>query len=346
MVYTTIIYFTVFMISLIFCRIYEKKENNLDENKKLILLVLTAVPLILLATLRYNVGTDYFAYIKNAANIQDLFSLKLIFVYYSKEPLYVIFTYLGMALFHSFVGAVYVYSLIFVFFIIEGIRYYKDKISITLSLFIFCMSYYLIFFNATRQMIALAIVFFASRYLVEKKLWKYIFWIIIAGLFHKTAYVMILLYLLNFKLESPKAIKIYYILILISPLLMYPFMKLVLVLTNMFGIFTRLSKMNIVWNFRFLLYLIPEFIIIFMYRKQILELDKKNELFYRLVVLQFPAQMMGVFVEYADRLSIYFGAFELVLMCLILKARDKTEENRLKLKNIKLDNLLSKIYVL
>ena len=345
MLTTTIIYFSVFIISLFFCRLYEKKEKNIDEKKKLILIVLSALPLILLATIRYDVGTDYMAYIKNSANIVEMFSLKLVFVYYSREPLYVILTSLGVFLFKNFVGAIYIYSIIFVLFMIEGIRYYKDKISMTMGLTIFCLAYYLIFFNATRQMMAFAIIFFASRYLYEKKFSKYVFWIIIAGLIHKTAYIMIFAYLLNFKLESKKAMSIYYILIVVSPLLMYPFMRLILIATHTLGIFSMLSKINIDLNFRFLLYLIPEFIIVFTYRREILKLDSRNELFYRLVLLQFPAQMMGVFVAYADRISIYFGMFEIVLMSLILKAGEKTEDEKLKFKNEKIDSLFSKIYL-
>lgn len=51
-------------------------------------------------------------------------------------------------------------------------------------------------FNATRQVLAIAIAFWATRYINEKKtdFWKYLIWILLAGLIHRTVLIMIPFY--------------------------------------------------------------------------------------------------------------------------------------------------------
>ena len=343
MIKTTLIYLITFIISLFFTRIYEKKHNNLNTYKKIGLLILIILPPIILATFRYNVGTDYLSYIQHYFDIIENFSLKFIFIYYSREPLYVITTYISYLLFNNYIGSFFIYSIIFMSFIIGGIIYYKEKLSITVSLAIFYVAYYLVFFNISRQMIALSIIFFGSKYLYEKKMLKYVVCIIIAGLFHKTAYIMIFAYLLTFKLDSSKINKSYYIAVFISILLIYPIIKLIMLFASTLGIFGRIAKINIVWDFKFLLYIIPEFLILFNYRKAILRLDKRNEIFYRLLVLQLPTQIMGVFVKYADRLSIYFGIFQIILVPLILRTKGKENDNKIKSTDVNCNKLISRI---
>ncbi len=326
MIKTTIVYAIIFIISLFFCRIFEKK--NLSPKKKIIVLMGIMIPPILLASVRYLVGIDYLAYIINYNGIVTMFSPKMVLYFYSKEPLYVITTYIGYLLVGTFTGAFWIYSIIYIFFVFEGIRYYKNKISITLGLFIFYMTYYLVFFNMIRQMIAVAIILFASRYIFEKKFWKYFIWIIIAGLFHKSAYIMIFLYLLNYKLDSKRISKIFFILATIAPIFMIPLLKIIIWFDGIIGIFTKYSSIDINLNLKFLLYVVPTLLFIMFYRKKILELDIRYELFIRIVFLQLPAQFLGCFVETADRISVYFAIFQVILIPLVLKTQ--IEESKLK----------------
>ena len=326
MIKTTIVYAIIFIISLFFCRIFEKK--NLSPKKKIIVLMGIMIPPILLASVRYLVGIDYLAYIINYNGIVTMFSPKMILYFYSKEPLYVITTYIGYLLVGTFTGAFWIYSIIYIFFVFEGIRYYKNKISITLGLFIFYMTYYLVFFNMIRQMIAVAIILFASRYIFQKKFWKYFIWVIIAGLFHKSAYIMIFLYLLNYKLDSKKISKIFFILATIAPIFMIPLLKIIIWFDGIIGIFTKYSSIDINLNLKFLLYVVPTLLFIMFYRKKILELDIRYELFIRIVFLQLPAQFLGCFVETADRISVYFAIFQVILIPLVLKTQ--IEESKLK----------------
>lgn len=331
MLETTLIYGITFAMSLFFCKMYEKLNENSSNIKKVLIMLGIVFPPILISTIRWGVGTDFFEYLHYYDIIRSNFSISFIWQFFSKEPLYVIFTYLGHLL-HGAIGINFVFACLYIFFMLKGILYFKEKISITLSLFIMYFSQYLISFNILRQMIAVSIIFYAIRYVFEKKIYKYIFWVIIAGMFHKTAYVMIFLYLLNFKLDSKKVNKIFYTLIAISPILMLPVQKIIVYLTNKLMIFEKYTNTAVDFDLKFLLYVLPILILVAIKRKRILELDEKYELLIRILFLQIPFQFLGCFVNIADRMAIYCAAFQIILISLILKT------NMIKIEKRILDN--------
>lgn len=330
MILTTIIYSLAFAISIFLIYIYEKNIKVNSKIKNILFILVGLFPLIFLAAVRYKVGIDYVAYMKNYRNIMRLFDFGFLFEFYSKEPLYVLTTYIGglIDFFDNGVGIFLVYAIIFVGFTFAGIRNFKDKISIPLAIFIFCTTYYLVSYNAVRQMIAVSIVFWNFKNLWEKKPFKYIIFTIIAGMFHKTAYAMILLYLLNFKVDSKKINKTFYILIALSPILIYPIYQLFVFIANNFGIYKHYTDMTATVNIKFLLYVVPTLIMITLHRKEILKMDSRNEILFRILYLQIPAQFLGCYIPYADRIAVYLGFFQIIAMPLILKRDfEQTEHN-------------------
>lgn len=338
MIETTLIYGITFAISLIFCRIYEKVNKNASNIKKILLILGIVFPPILISTIRYGIGTDYFEYMHYYDIIRKNMSISFIWEFFSREPLYVIFTYLGHLL-SGAIGINFIFACLYIFFMFQAIVYFKDKISISLALFILYLSQYLMSFNILRQMIAVAIVCFAFRYAFEKKIVKYIFWVIVAGMFHKTAYVMILLYLLNFKIDSKKVNKIYYFLIILSPIILFPVQKIIILIANKFNIYQKYINMGTEFNVNFLLYVLPILVLVAIKRKQILEIDKRYEFFIRLLFLQIPLKFFGCFIAYADRLSLYTSAVQIILVPLIL--RTNMNINKKEFKNSK---YLSRIF--
>ncbi|WP_161568719.1 EpsG family protein [Exiguobacterium sp. SH1S21] len=96
------------------------------------------------------------------------------------------------------------YLLIFITFIIlYGFFHQFSKYSayIWLSVLMFTtIGAYYTSFNTMRHILAVAIVFFGSKFLYERNLFKYCIVIIIASLFHRSALIMIVFYfILNFK---------------------------------------------------------------------------------------------------------------------------------------------------
>ncbi len=349
MFFTGTLYGITFLITIIFSIIYQRKDN---ENNKLIngLLILGIIlPLVLIAALRYNVGIDYGEYYKAYKIIMEKKSIKLLFTYYSREPLFVLATYIGgfLDIFNNSIPVFAVYSLIFVGFIFSGIKYFKDKISVPLAMFIFCMTYYLVSLSLVRQMMAVAIVFWNFRNILDKKPIKYLIFTVIAGMFHKTAYIMIFLYLLNYKINSRKINKIYYILIVLSPILIYPAYKIIKFIINITGIYSEYLELVPEISLTFLLYVIPILVILTINKKEILKLDSRYEILFRILYMQIPIQLLGCFISTIDRLALYFGIFQIIAIPLILKINfnNKLDNKYLSKLPVKVQNCCKNLYV-
>ncbi len=157
------------------------------------------IGIILVAGLRYKVGTDYSAYYRN----WDIFASGFLYSLTKlDEPGYRGICYLGMKLgFKDGSFAIFVASAITI-----GIGYYTiykniQNLFIPMILFI-AMGCWHASFNAVRQCLAAMIVFYGYPYLKERKLFIYSLCVFGAYLFHKSAIVMIIpFFLLNFKIN-------------------------------------------------------------------------------------------------------------------------------------------------
>lgn len=162
-----------------------------SHQRKKIYLVLVFLIISVPAATRYDVGNDYLAYLKLSEYFQSFSSIIAAKAVHDVEYSFIIMSFVfknaPMLIFAT-------YALLTQFFIIKGIWYHREYISPSLFLFIYLMSFYLRTYNIFRQSLAIAIVFFAIKYIKEKKLAKYILFVCIATLFHKTAFVSIILY--------------------------------------------------------------------------------------------------------------------------------------------------------
>src|SRR5699024_10398344 len=78
---------------------------------------------------------------------------------------------------------------------------YSINIWISVLMFVTVRSYYASF-NITRQILAVAIVFIGSKHLYERRFFKYMLFVFLAFLFHKSALIMIPFYfILNFRVN-------------------------------------------------------------------------------------------------------------------------------------------------
>ena len=75
---------------------------------------------------------------------------------------------------------------------VKALKFFSCDVLMSVFLF-FATAQFVYFFSGARQMIAVAICFYAVRYLVEKKTWKYLLLVVLAMGFHVTAVVMLVL---------------------------------------------------------------------------------------------------------------------------------------------------------
>ncbi|MGX8833547.1 EpsG family protein [Amedibacillus sp. YH-ame6] len=188
-----IIYWCGCLISLClawFCQ--HVKHNPLKEKKqKKITIWISALPLILIAGLRYGVGQDYFfTYVPYFERIQiGSVNEKL-------EPVYHYLNEIISFLFGDYVWVFIICSIIFMIFVYEQI--FEDSPYPLFSIYLLIgMSYYFIFMNAMRQMVGCAILLFSLRYVQQKKIKPFSTCVLIATGFHISCIVFLFVYFIQ-----------------------------------------------------------------------------------------------------------------------------------------------------
>lgn len=90
-----------------------------------------------------------------------------------------------------------------------------------------------------------------------------------------------------------------------------------------------LIKMFGEYQCKFLLYIIPTLIPIFVFRKQILKLDYRYNFFIRLILLQIPFQFAGNYIAYVDRFALYSSVVQIILIPIVISAieNEKVKKN-------------------
>lgn len=188
MVYSYVIYFGVVLLSTFFAFLaqYFAKTNDLKTTPNPFFYWISLLSLVLVMGLRsMSVGVDgtnyYYNYLK--ANSMDLFT------YYQNhitEPgfylLYKLSFLLGN---HQWLFVIAAF--ITVLFFYKAISYQMDKISFPLAIFIFASTQYFYYFGIMRMGIAVAIIAYAYKYILEGNNKRYILWVIVATTFHYSA---------------------------------------------------------------------------------------------------------------------------------------------------------------
>ena len=155
-----------------------KHTKTYHRGNRLPAVFLSAIPLFLIAALRYDVGTDYmytyvpyFRYLRWGKNLRSM------------EPLYKLINQIVIWLGGSYQWVFVICAAIFC--VLVFLHIYRDSPDPLLSIFLLCgLTYYFVSLNATRQMVGCAILLYALRF-VEEKRWKPFFLaVVIASGFH------------------------------------------------------------------------------------------------------------------------------------------------------------------
>lgn len=337
MIVSTIIYSSIFAISLGLCYIYERKVDQTTVKNRFLWTILIIAPTVILSGLRYGIGIDYFEYEENF--YQNKFAKG--FSYFVKEPLNLLIMEISHAICPNSIVMFFTYSLMTMFVFFLAIEHYRDRMSITFALFIFYMTYYLVSYNIIRQMIAVMIIFYGIRYIFEKKFWNFLICVVLAGMIHKTAYLMLILYFFyDENLEFLHKIKLFtkpkisentqsiiiYIVIGILPFLLIPLIPKVI---SILGIYQTYLTKQTTLNLNFLLYVLPMLTLILVFRKEILNENKQNEFFIRTIILQIPFQLMGGMIKYIDRFALYPAIMQTVLIPILIRNLGENKMHKL-----------------
>lgn len=309
--------------------IYNKKLLQKRFSRKLWFLLLL-VPPIFLGTFRYNVGTDYNSYIRlyhilSGYSFSQYISTITTNVLY-QEPLWFLLNKISFIFFSDETAIFFLSSLITMLFVILGIRNFAKDVPIGYALFIFFMVQYNMSFNAIRTLIAASIIFFALKYIYQKKIWKYLFAIILAAGFHKTAFIAILFYLVvpigNKDLNRVKKF-LYYLLILLTPIVLLVGLEIAKFIPIFDKYFYKYDIQSLNFGIGFLLYVLPFLVPILIQRTKIIRLDKNYSSLVDIALFHIPLRYMGYFTEYGHRLEVYISIVYIILIPLTIKSASK-----------------------
>ncbi len=199
----------------IMCHVKHSKETGLY---KLLVALISALPLIIIAAIRYDVGKDYlygyvpyFRYVdsgRGQGNFEWLYYMLNQIVSWLKGD-------------YTWVFA----ASAFIFLVPIFLAILKDSPYPRVSVFLLVgMTYYFIFFNTMRQLMGCAILLLSLRYIEQKRLIPFLLCVAIASGFHITCLLFIPIYFIasiEFKPRTIAAVTVVFFALsgVIAPLL-------------------------------------------------------------------------------------------------------------------------------
>lgn len=322
-----IIYFVVFA-AVMLITIFAQTTYNKNPKLSKFLSLIAIVTLSLFAAVRgLTVGTDIniygYRYFHSAGYYPNIFSY---INFYESEHLYFALNYIV----YSLTQNIHVLFFVFQFFIalvVYNIAY-KEKENGAMWLYVF--SYLMLWFNSSlnilRQSMAIFVILYAFRYIENKKYFKYIIFVLIASLFHKSALLCLAFPILSM-LSNSKRQKMYLTLIVVATLIVYNYLDYIIIFAqNHLSFFQKYvsylsnEEANINWYFALVKLIMLVGIIIFSKKA---ENKKSNNLLIMIAVIDLLLYCFSAYIKYGYRLSYFFLPHLIILIPRI----DKSLEN-------------------
>ncbi len=195
MIFTFFIYFLVLFFSVISLIVYSYTKNKFLKN----ISILTSVCIIVLFSgIRAStVGIDNYEYSEwyKTLSIDNGIFESITSNIMDYEPGFVVINYFLKYFSLDYNYALIIYAVLIWIPIYQFIKFSKD---FYFAIFVFITLGFLFFtFNGQRQAIAIGFVFLGTRYLFEKRNFKFLLSIIVATMFHFSAILMLIILLIN-----------------------------------------------------------------------------------------------------------------------------------------------------
>lgn len=281
--------------------------------------ILMGIFLFLIAALRStSVGTDSLQYYKHF-NIIQVKNIQEILIYYPKEPVFMLFLKLlsQISSHHQLM-----YSVIGLFYSVSISRFiYKYSNDAMVSFVMLVpMIYFTFSLSALRQTMAISILLVSIDYIINKRIFRFMFLIILASLFHKSAIFFLPAYLLNYsKISSNK------VLLLLNAIPLIFLLRRQLIITVqyfMYSNYTILDKSS-GGTTTFIVYFLILLVAMF-YRKSIQKINKAVPLFFYMMSVGMFLQMFVPLQPNIFRISMYYNIASIILIpSFLVVHRDK-----------------------
>ena len=290
--------------------------------RKTLVVVAAILPIVLLSVRGNTVGTDTYGYINS-------------FIGDRSSPIsYGVFSYwISQCSFYFFENGrfgLFVFALITVLSAFGAISYSRNIINPALHTLFYMTFIYPLAFNIVRQATAISIVIWLAAFFSKKEYRKSVFVALIAFLFHPSASVVLMLFLLLFPAQRKTWVRV---LILVLIVAMQFFMEPLLRYSLSFGIFSRFAMnyniLSVTSNeiFKYFISAVTRFlpiviVVIIITKRNItkkkhdgtFEIDK-NEFVVLCASLMYASSITySLYSTYLVRIGFYFGPFVIYLI--------------------------------
>lgn len=314
---TVVFYIIIACVSTFFIWLYVQFDAKYSKNfcgiwiRILLFVCAIALP-VGVATVRYGIGTDYYYYVKVFRD-----HIQLEYGYY-------LLNIIAANIYNNPATIFFFSSLITMTFVTLGLLAYKSQISVPLGFFVFMFLYYLLSYNAVRQMVAVSIVFYAIQFIYKKQYLLYALLVLLAVLFHVTAVIGFAFIFISIQGKITGKIKrITLIACMIVAVSLFPTIFNFLVTTRLFSHFNLYvmnfdnSKIGV------LKYAIPNLFLIIVFYKRLSSYDKKYQLFVLIGIMTVPLDILGYYNVWFSRLGYYTSITEIVFLPAMCKSLNK-----------------------
>lgn len=194
------VYFLTIAIVLVFCGLaqnqdyYHNGQISIDRiehtSSTSWFFAISSIWLIVIAGTRYNVGTDFGAYYRNYEKFVTNLWVKFTHL---NEPGFGVIAKIATTFHNTGTTVILLTSFITIGLAMRTIYKFTDCLQEAVLMYLFLGCWHESF-NAVRQCLAIAVVFFGYKYIREGNLKKYVFLVFLGFLFHKSAVIMIAFY--------------------------------------------------------------------------------------------------------------------------------------------------------
>lgn len=342
-----IIYLITFFITCVLCVILQKYIKN-KILKVIFSILIILIPSIIGGFRDLTIGTDvlvygekYFKYANSYQNILNYITS------YDIDIGYLAINFLVSRFTNDVHIFLFVLQLIVNTLVFITLYKYKERVPLWLSMLCYLTLYYCRTFNFLRQSMALAIVFWGIRYIEKKEFIKYFIVVLLASLFHPSAWIALLLYIINILLNS-KNERIYSFIIVSSALfvvLAFPILMKVLNSLNIlperyYNYLTIYARdemnVNLIETFFRLFWIV----IYLLFYKKITKQDGIYKMFGMACILDVILFQLKNTIQYTDRLAFYFGYMQILMYPILIKNINNKKSQQLLIQFISIIILL------
>ncbi|MFI3163965.1 MAG: EpsG family protein [Bacillota bacterium] len=324
-----IFYVFSFLFVVMLTAMQDESIKKLGTENIILSILIVGIPTFI-SGLRYNVGADFPGYDSSYysaldVTVGDYFSSGAI------EPGFFLLQKMTW-IFNNSAAMFTVAAFVTVYFTYKAIIYHREKISMAFAMIIFLFVLFPTSFNGVRQCLAVAVCFYAFRYITERKLKKYICFVLFATSFHVTAAVMLPFYVLGYKIgdksikHKKKMILLNFTIILFTMICTIFYQEITIALFSQSATISRyvLYANDIdAGNNREIILNIIVLLAAIIYRKQLINNDEKNSIYIVFFAISVIIGATGFINPFAKRLALYFDVVQvLILANLITLSKD------------------------